>query len=236
MDDWDFDHNVYPEELGYGATVKPIQQTWRDKIAMGLLGDTKSAARQNIVQGLLGSRGMGTTGMGLVDLTPVGVPLAVDETKNDYRSGDYASALINAMSLAPGAKPLSKLIGTLPVDKSEAAKLLLEAITEASGKYKYVGVRTSETPIDAAQRSRVWKNGEPTEKLLSGLSATDATKIDNVLASHGLGKPKWGGSGVYFGDYLGVLGSNKKPKAGEDIAEFIMNNPEVFKQFKRSKD
>lgn len=87
------------------AELRPYEPTWRDRLASALLGDGRSAGRQQFVDGLLGSRGLGQTGMGLVDLTPAGVPLAVQESRQAFEQGSPVSGLLGAMAVLPAAKP-----------------------------------------------------------------------------------------------------------------------------------
>jgi hypothetical protein len=79
--------------------LSAYQQTMRDRIAAALIGDNQSLARRNFVGGLFGSVGIGTTGTGLVDLTPAGVPLALEEA---WRNRDPQAAAMALMP--PGAR------------------------------------------------------------------------------------------------------------------------------------
>jgi len=110
MADGGFDHNVYLGELGYGATVKPDVPSWRNRLARALIGSQvkPTIARRRIVEGLLGTSGIGQTGMGLVDFTPAGVALAGNEAQIDARSGNWPGAALNAMALIPAATPTKK--------------------------------------------------------------------------------------------------------------------------------
>lgn len=78
-----------------GPTLSAYSPTWRERAAQWLLGDRYGAAKQNFVQGLMGTTGLGQSGMGLADLTPAGVPMAVQEA---YRSGDPQGM---ALAVAP---------------------------------------------------------------------------------------------------------------------------------------
>ena len=108
----DLNPMLMPEgsDPSYGQRFMPSQvasaynPTLRDRLATWLLGDQKVSPGVNaMVEGIVGSRGMGTTGMGLIDLTPAGIPMAVQDA---YRSGDDRQL---AMSLMPGpAKGLTQ--------------------------------------------------------------------------------------------------------------------------------
>lgn len=87
------------------AELRPYEPTWRDRLANVLMGDGRSSARQQFVEGLLGSRGLGQTGMGLVDVTPFGVPLAVQESRQSFEQGNPVSGILGAMAVLPAARP-----------------------------------------------------------------------------------------------------------------------------------
>jgi hypothetical protein len=95
------------------AELRPYNPTWRDRLAQALMGDARpSSARRSFVEGLTGSTGLGTTGMGLVDVTPAGIPLAAQEAKKDFASGNYLAATLGAVAVAPAAKPAAKAAQT----------------------------------------------------------------------------------------------------------------------------
>jgi hypothetical protein len=86
------------------AEIRPYNPTWRDQIAGLLAGDRPSPERRAFVEGLLGSSGLGSTGVGLVDLTPAGIPLAAQEARNAAMSGDWLGAGLGAMAVLPAAR------------------------------------------------------------------------------------------------------------------------------------
>jgi hypothetical protein len=89
------------------AELRAYQPTLRDRIASFFVGDERaSPEKARLVEGLLGSRGLGSTGMGLVDLTPAGAPLWTDEYKRAETPTDAAWA---AMNFIPGAKNMAQL-------------------------------------------------------------------------------------------------------------------------------
>lgn len=86
--------------------LRSYEPSWRDRIASFLTGDEKpSSQRERAVELLMGSRGLGRTGMSAVDLTPAGIPLAGDEAQRDAKKGDWIGATANAMAMIPAAKP-----------------------------------------------------------------------------------------------------------------------------------
>ena len=88
-----------PQQSGSGPSLTAFNPTWRDRMAQMLMGDAKpSPEKARLVEGLMGSRGLGSTGMGVADLTPAGIPMQAQEA---YRAGDDRML---AMALMPGPK------------------------------------------------------------------------------------------------------------------------------------
>lgn len=84
------------------------EETWRQSIARAIIGDEKpSPELANMVKGLLGTTGIGETGMGLVDITPAGIAMQVEEA---IRRGDAQGAAMAVMPVpgAPGIKAAGK--------------------------------------------------------------------------------------------------------------------------------
>lgn len=94
-------------EGGRVPEARAYEPSWRDQIAMWLLGEGKpSPEAANLVESLLGSRGMGMTGTpALVDMTPVGAPLNLQESYSSAKDGDYIGSALNfgdaAFAFAP---------------------------------------------------------------------------------------------------------------------------------------
>jgi hypothetical protein len=97
---------------------RPYAPTWRDRIASWLIGDERpSAVKREFVEGLMGSTGLGTTGMGLVDIMPGGQVLAAQEAA---REGD-AQRFALAMTPVPGAanaRRVGRAGKALPMDEA----------------------------------------------------------------------------------------------------------------------
>lgn len=82
------------------AELRPYEPTWRDRIAQMMMGDGRaSPERRRFVEGLLGSSGLGNTGMGVVDVTPVGGLLQAQEAVSE---GDPRGAALAVLPI-PGA-------------------------------------------------------------------------------------------------------------------------------------
>jgi hypothetical protein len=93
------DEDVNPYE---GQTVTAYKPTLRDRLANLLSGDNPSFDKQRIVENLIGSRGLGTTGMGAADFVPVlGNALSAQEALHE---GDYKGAAMAMMPVPAGAR------------------------------------------------------------------------------------------------------------------------------------
>ena len=92
------------------SELRAYQPSWRDRLALALIGDNMSVPRLNFVEGLLGSTGLGTKGVGLLDFTPAGGLLGAQEA---ISSGDYQDA---AVGFVPGARPVKSAL-KVPVAK-----------------------------------------------------------------------------------------------------------------------
>lgn len=86
------------------ATLSAYTPTWRDRVAGLLMGDAPaSPERRNFVGGLLGSTGLGSNGAGVVDATPLGGLLSMQEARNPRE------ASLAALGLLPGAGVANKV-------------------------------------------------------------------------------------------------------------------------------
>lgn len=82
--------------------------TKRESAAQFLMGDNPSMQRRRLVSEGLGTTGIGDTGLGLVDATPLGMGFGAQE---GIQHGDYTHA---AMSVMPGAK-VAKVAKHIPM-------------------------------------------------------------------------------------------------------------------------
>jgi hypothetical protein len=117
------------------AELRRYEPTWRDRLAQVMMGDGRaSPERRRVVEGLLGSSGLGNTGMGVVDVTPVGGILQAQEAA---QQGDYRGAAMNAMFLGAGARTANQ--AALKTAKDMAAKGAgRDAIWNETGWFKGV--------------------------------------------------------------------------------------------------
>lgn len=78
-------------------TLRPYNPSWADKLAAHLYDMTsKSPEARNFVGGLMGGTGLGRTQMGVVDATPLGVPLGIQEA---YNNGDAKGMALAAIPM-----------------------------------------------------------------------------------------------------------------------------------------
>ena len=97
----------YASRLKGTPSLSAYDPSYRDRAAASLMGDRPSEARMRLVDGLLGSRGAGTTGISLSDLTPLSILFGANESSRDMENDSPLSALLNAMAVIPvvGAAP-----------------------------------------------------------------------------------------------------------------------------------
>lgn len=83
--------------------MRAYHPTMRDRLAAWLMGDERaSVEKSRFVEGLIGSRGMGTTGPGVVDATPLGIPMGLQDA---IRAGDPNAV---ALAIMPGGGVANK--------------------------------------------------------------------------------------------------------------------------------
>lgn len=84
--------------------IKNYDPTLRDTVSRYLMGDERpSPERARLVEGLTGSRGMGKTGTGILDMSPAGPIFAGQETQRSMQEGDYVDAGLSALGMMPAA-------------------------------------------------------------------------------------------------------------------------------------
>lgn len=93
-----------------GPVLSSYEPTIRDKIASFLIGDQRpSPEKRAFVSGLMGGTGLGAQGLGLADMTPLGIPMQAQEAA---REGDYQGAAMAVTPFGVGAKANRFLHGT----------------------------------------------------------------------------------------------------------------------------
>jgi hypothetical protein len=116
------------------AELRRYEPTWRDRLAQMMMGNGRaSPERRRVVEGLLGSSGLGNTGMGVVDVTPVGGILQAQEAAQE---GDARGAAL-AIFAGPAAKTANR--AALKTAQEMAAKgASRDAIWNETGWFKGV--------------------------------------------------------------------------------------------------
>lgn len=107
-----------------GPTMQAYEPTWRDRIGQALMGgDRASPERRNFVHGLVGSTGLGSTGMSISDFVPgLGQGLGAQEA---IQHGDYQGAALAAMPVGAALKGPGKatVLARHSLDLDEPTKL-----------------------------------------------------------------------------------------------------------------
>ena len=76
------------QSINPNGEIRAYQPTLRDMLARFLLqGADKGSGREHAVMGLLGSRGIGNEGAGLVNYTPAGIPMMAQEAGRQIGGG-----------------------------------------------------------------------------------------------------------------------------------------------------
>lgn len=107
------------------AELRPYTPTWRDTVASWMMGQGQSSPeRRAFVGGLLGSTGLGNTGVGVVDATPVGGLLSLQEAS---QSGDKTGMALASAGLIPGAGVAEKVAAKVAERSAPAAERFITA-------------------------------------------------------------------------------------------------------------
>lgn len=115
---------------------------WRDAIAGALMPDDpkESPIRAKLVEAVMGSRGLGQTGLGAVDLVPPsGAALAFNEAQKAAEGGHWGEAALKSIGAlpAPGATLAAK---GLQAVAAPGAPKVLTAAEEATGAATRQGI------------------------------------------------------------------------------------------------
>lgn len=107
------------------AELRPYTPTWRDTVASWMMGQGQSSPeRRAFVGGLLGSTGLGNTGVGVVDATPVGGLLSLQEAS---QAGDKTGMALASAGLIPGAGVAEKVAAKVAERSAPAAERFITA-------------------------------------------------------------------------------------------------------------
>lgn len=138
----------------------------------------------------------------------------------------------------------SSIAGRTSIGTSKGARVIenetfggeniIKDIAELRKQYKYVGIRTQEEPFELGQmshKSSHWVNGDETNKLLDGVSATSVKS--SAVQGHSDSKKdysqqrKYGNhAGYYYGNHVAIIVGNEA-RSGADQGEIIIKKPKV---------
>lgn len=213
-------------DVSNGATMQAYEPTWRDKLAALIMGDSKaSPEKRRVVEGLLGSSGLGQTGASVVDFTPFAPLLAKSDMDKAGMEGDTLGGLSAAMSMVPGAKPAAQMAAKAA--ESVAPKGIrayhgsphdfdafdLSKIGTGEGAQAYGhGLYFAESePVAKSYRDQLSKftaDGKPLSDDLSIALGAYGGKVDDLLAYRRDQLQRWVDSGVK--DAKGIIPSLQK--------------------------
>ena len=87
-------------------TVTPYPETWRDRIAQGIAGDSQGGSYwRGVAERVMGSSGLGHTSIGGADIPPIS---GIFDTNDAWVKNDLNGVLLNGLGAALTASPLSK--------------------------------------------------------------------------------------------------------------------------------
>lgn len=110
---------------------------------------------------------------------------------------------------------------------SEAIERIKKRAEELAEEYEHVGIRTAEgPPVGKYARSYVWEEGEPTDVMLEGISATSVLDPSWIAQHITRDKPSLG---YYPGERTMLIGSNRLHEYGEDVGEVVID-PEYIEE------
>jgi hypothetical protein len=90
--------DMVPSDLPRDTALRAYKPTWRDRIAQAMIGDDRpSEIRRRVVEGLMGSSGLGSPGLSVVDFVPGGQVFAMQDAA---AAGDMQGAALAIVPLA----------------------------------------------------------------------------------------------------------------------------------------
>jgi hypothetical protein len=97
------------------GSLSTYQPTWRERMAQALLGDGRaSPERRRVVEGLLGTSGLGgSLGLNVADVSPIGPILSGHEMGRAVNNGDVGGVVSSALGLIPAVAAGSNGLKTL---------------------------------------------------------------------------------------------------------------------------
>lgn len=156
-----------------GPTMRAYEPTLRDRIASALMPDDprSSPVQARLVEGLVGSRGLGRSGPGgmggLVDFVPpAGVLFAGDEASRAAQRGDVTGAALNALGVVgPGGQLAARAVA--PAIERAAAEAVPQTVA---------GREAAQVAVGAAKEAPA-ATGLPVGAAPIATTETDAVRI-----------------------------------------------------------
>jgi hypothetical protein len=220
-----------------GPTLKSYDQTWRDKLGQLLSGDKPSLERQNFVSGLLGSKGLGTTGLGLVDATPIGQVMGAQES---IKEGDYqgaALAIIPPMAASKLAYPATAASNELlkkAVSNTKGARFVDDALVMNVNRNQLVeqaGEPSTRGGVfylpDNSPYSRYYKNDST--KGQSYYGGTDNISGETAFYNPLFVKGQTGGK-VPENAYIAIKGKKEFEAMQRDVQQYASGIPKGMEE------
>lgn len=154
-----------------GAVLQPYEPSWKDRLASWMLGDEKpSLERERFVEGLVGSSGLGPTGISVSDFVPVaGQILSGQQAAHE---GDYRGT---AMAVLPMGGTLGAELGNL--ERSALKGLAYETAQHGPFYRVYPRKTGEEGSVISRTGEEIWP-GSPSEAPRGGSTSYGTTQYD----------------------------------------------------------
>lgn len=170
----DMSREAFHKQIGLppppAAELKAYDPTIRDRIAGFLLGDwvgkfpyggkAPSPMAENVVQGVVGSRGLGTTNPSLADLTPAGIVFSGQELQRGAEQGGLAGwteAVLGSTAAIPVAGPAGRAVATEFVPRGRGLSF---GLTQAAREQEAAG-RVAQTMQEHLSTLPAYAGREP---------------------------------------------------------------------------
>jgi hypothetical protein len=106
-----------PDSAPKQAEMRAYEPSWQDR-AGAAVNDAVSSilgrpTGERVAEGLVGSRGLGSTGVSAADFTPFGMAFAGQEAERAAGQGRWGDAALSSLALIPGARPAVQAARTI---------------------------------------------------------------------------------------------------------------------------
>lgn len=152
-----------------GAELRSYEPTWRERLLAGLLGDKKpTPERRRVAEGLIGT----SSSPGIADLTPAGIPMAIQEAA---RRGDTQGVAMAVMPM-PGARMARGMRPRIPM---RSAAKEVERLSATAKKSKVV------LDVDTADPQDWILSWLGNESGVKGAGASYLRQLNDLADKHG---------------------------------------------------